>query len=86
MPIPLKGYRSGSSSRCPGGFLNWDVEPYSQQRDRAVMDALKKGHSSSSQNWDQLLNAPRIFVLVLTSPTRFILPLAQLGSKLKAAP
>ncbi len=40
-------------------FWNWDVEPYSQERDRAVMDALKqKGIQVLPQNWDQLLHAP----------------------------
>lgn len=40
-------------------FWNWDVEPYSQQRDRAVMDALQeKGIQVLPKNWDQLLNAP----------------------------
>lgn len=40
-------------------FWNWDVEPYSQQRDRAVEDALKeKGIQVLAKNWDQLLHAP----------------------------
>lgn len=40
-------------------FWNWDVEPYAQERDRAVMDALKeKGIQFLPQNWDQLLHAP----------------------------
>ncbi len=40
-------------------FWNWDVEPYSQERDRAVMDALKeKGIQVLDKNWDQLLHAP----------------------------
>lgn len=40
-------------------FWNWDVEPYSQERDRAVMEALKeKGIQVLSKNWDQLLHAP----------------------------
>jgi len=47
-PIPLRDTVSGSGSQCPAVFWNWDVEPYSQQRDRVVMEALKKGHSSSS--------------------------------------
>ena len=38
---------------------NWDVEPYSQQRDRAVIDALKeKGIGFPEKNWDQLLHPP----------------------------
>lgn len=40
-------------------FWNWDVEPYSQERDRAVIDALKeKGIQFLDKNWDQLLHAP----------------------------
>ena len=40
-------------------FWNWDVEPYSQERDRAVVDALKeKGIEFKEKNWDQLLHAP----------------------------
>ncbi len=40
-------------------FWNWDVEPYSQERDRAVSDALKeKGIQVLPKNWDQLLHAP----------------------------
>lgn len=40
-------------------FWNWDVEPYSQERDRAVMDALQeKGIQTLNQNWDQILHAP----------------------------
>jgi deoxyribodipyrimidine photo-lyase len=39
-------------------FWNWDVEPYSQKRDRAVTEALK-GHGIAVQNfWDQLLHPP----------------------------
>lgn len=40
-------------------FWNWDVEPYSQQRDRTVMDALQeKGIQVLPKNWDRLLHAP----------------------------
>ena len=40
-------------------FWNWDVEPYSQERDRTVSDALKqKGIQVLPKNWDQLLHAP----------------------------
>jgi deoxyribodipyrimidine photo-lyase len=40
-------------------FWNWDVEPYSQERDRAVIAALKeKGIEFKEKNWDQLLHAP----------------------------
>ncbi|MBD2571391.1 FAD-binding domain-containing protein [Anabaena lutea] len=38
---------------------NWDVEPYSQTRDIAVIDSLKaKGIEFLYQNWDQLLHSP----------------------------
>ncbi|BAZ66108.1 DNA photolyase, FAD-binding protein [Fischerella sp. NIES-4106] len=40
-------------------FWNWDVEPYSQERDRIVISALKeKGIEFLDQNWDQILHAP----------------------------
>ncbi|MDM9379949.1 deoxyribodipyrimidine photo-lyase, 8-HDF type [Chlorogloeopsis sp. ULAP01] len=40
-------------------FWNWDVEPYSQERDRAVIEALKeKGIEFLEKNWDQLLHSP----------------------------
>lgn len=40
-------------------FWNWDVEPYSQERDRAVIAALQeKGIQVLLKNWDQLLHAP----------------------------
>ncbi len=40
-------------------FWNWDVEPYSQQRDAAVIDALQElGIEYLEKNWDQILKAP----------------------------
>lgn len=40
-------------------FWNWDVEPYSQERDRTVISALKeKGIQFLEKNWDQILHAP----------------------------
>ncbi|TBR60560.1 deoxyribodipyrimidine photolyase [Westiellopsis prolifica IICB1] len=40
-------------------FWNWDVEPYSQERDRTIISALKeKGIEFLDQNWDQILHAP----------------------------
>lgn len=39
-------------------FLNQDVEPYSQDRDRAVTDALKTAGIEVRTFWDQLLHAP----------------------------
>ncbi|BAZ38440.1 DNA photolyase, FAD-binding protein [Calothrix sp. NIES-4101] len=42
-----------------GLFWNWDVEPYSQERDRLIIAALQeKGIRFLHQNWDQVLNAP----------------------------
>ncbi len=42
-----------------GVFWNWDVEPYSQERDRAVMDALQeKSIEFKEKHWDQLLHSP----------------------------
>ncbi|MGB3654428.1 MAG: FAD-binding domain-containing protein [Rivularia sp. (in: cyanobacteria)] len=40
-------------------FWNWDVEPYSQERDTGVINALQKqGTEHLEKNWDQLLNSP----------------------------
>ncbi|WP_017655837.1 FAD-binding domain-containing protein [Fortiea contorta] len=40
-------------------FWNWDVEPYAQERDRTVLDALKEnGIEFLEQNWDQILHSP----------------------------
>ncbi|MDZ8189152.1 MAG: deoxyribodipyrimidine photo-lyase, 8-HDF type [Nostoc sp. ChiSLP02] len=40
-------------------FWNWDVEPYSQERDRNIINALKeKGIEFLTQNWDQILHSP----------------------------
>jgi deoxyribodipyrimidine photo-lyase len=40
-------------------FWNWDVEPYSQIRDLAVIDALKtQGVEFINYHWDQLLHSP----------------------------
>jgi deoxyribodipyrimidine photo-lyase len=40
-------------------FWNWDVEPYSQIRDRTIIDALKeKGIQFLEENWDQILHSP----------------------------
>ncbi len=42
-----------------GVFWNWDVEPYSQERDTVIIDALKeKNIQFLEQNWDQILNEP----------------------------
>lgn len=40
-------------------FWNWDVEPYSQKRDRDMIEALKsKSIQFLDQNWDQILHSP----------------------------
>ncbi len=40
-------------------FWNWDVEPYSQERDRITIDGLKEnGIEFLEKNWDQLLHPP----------------------------
>jgi deoxyribodipyrimidine photo-lyase len=40
-------------------FWNWDVEPYSQTRDRAIIETLKaKSIEFLTHNWDQILHAP----------------------------
>ncbi len=39
-------------------FWNWDVEPYSQERDRAVTEALKAQGIEVHNHWDQLLHSP----------------------------
>ncbi|MTJ09400.1 FAD-binding domain-containing protein [Anabaena sp. UHCC 0204] len=40
-------------------FWNWDVEPYAQIRDLAVIDALKTERIEFlNYNWDQLLHSP----------------------------
>ncbi|MBE9005711.1 deoxyribodipyrimidine photo-lyase [Fortiea sp. LEGE XX443] len=40
-------------------FWNWDVEPYSQVRDRTIIDALQEnGIEFLNENWDQILHSP----------------------------
>lgn len=39
-------------------FWNWDVEPYAQERDRAVQSALQAAGIEVQTFWDQLLHAP----------------------------
>jgi deoxyribodipyrimidine photo-lyase len=39
-------------------FWNWDVEPYAQERDRAVQAALQEAGIQVQNFWDQLLHAP----------------------------
>ncbi|MEM7554659.1 MAG: FAD-binding domain-containing protein [Cyanobacteria bacterium P01_A01_bin.84] len=48
-----------SSLGAKAVFWNWDVEPYAQKRDRAVIAALnERGIEHLEKNWDQILNAP----------------------------
>lgn len=39
-------------------FWNWDVEPYSRQRDQMVMDALEANGIQHQSFWGQLMHAP----------------------------
>ncbi|BAZ09783.1 deoxyribopyrimidine photolyase [Calothrix sp. NIES-4071] len=40
-------------------FWNWDVEPYSHERDTKIINALKeKGIGFLDKNWDQILHTP----------------------------
>jgi deoxyribodipyrimidine photo-lyase len=40
-------------------FWNWDVEPYSQIRDRTIINILKEqGIEFLEENWDQILHSP----------------------------
>ncbi|MBD1831615.1 deoxyribodipyrimidine photo-lyase [Cyanobacteria bacterium FACHB-472] len=39
-------------------FWNWDVEPYSKERDRIVTETLKAKGIEVQNNWDQLLHSP----------------------------
>lgn len=39
-------------------FWNWDVEPYSKERDRRVTEALKENGITVANYWDSLLHAP----------------------------
>jgi len=42
MPIPQGIPDLAAALDAQAVFWNWDVEPYSQQRDRAVMDTPRK--------------------------------------------
>ncbi|MBD2740703.1 deoxyribodipyrimidine photo-lyase [Coleofasciculus sp. FACHB-1120] len=39
-------------------FWNWDVEPYSKERDRTISEVLKEKGILVQNHWDQLLHAP----------------------------
>ena len=48
-----------SALQAKAVFWNWDVEPYSQQRDADVIDALQEqGIEYLEKNWDQILKTP----------------------------
>ncbi len=52
--------RLASALNAQAVLWNWDVEPYSQERDSAVINALKeKGiEYPENKNWDQVLHTP----------------------------
>lgn len=39
-------------------YWNWDVEPYAQQRDNAMIEALREVGIVAHTEWDQLLHTP----------------------------
>jgi deoxyribodipyrimidine photo-lyase len=43
-------------------YWNWDVEPYAQQRDQAMIKALNAGGIEVQTAWDQLLHSPHEIV------------------------
>lgn len=69
-------------------FWNWDVEPYSQERDRSVIEALQeKGIAFLEKNWDQLLHAPEDIVTGSNQPYTVYSPFwRNWSSKPKAKP
>ncbi len=69
-------------------FWNWDVEPYSQERDRTVINALKeKGIAFLEKNWDQLLHAPEDIFTGTSQPYTVYSPFwRNWSSKPKAEP
>jgi len=69
-------------------FWNWDVEPYSQTRDRTIIDALKeKGIDFLAENWDQILHSPSEIRTGGNAPYTVYTPFwKNWNSKPKAAP
>ncbi len=68
-------------------FWNWDVEPYSKERDRSVMNALKEKGIEVHNNWDQLLHAPEEIYTGSKQPYTVYTPFwRNWSSKPKAAP
>ncbi|MBD2663721.1 deoxyribodipyrimidine photo-lyase [Richelia sinica FACHB-800] len=69
-------------------FWNWDVEPYAQIRDRAVIDSLQaKGIQVLKENWDQLLHTPTEIYSGANAPYTVYTPFwKNWSSKAKAIP
>lgn len=69
-------------------FWNWDVEPYSQVRDRAVIESLKeKGIQVLEENWDQILHSPDDIFTGSNQPYTVFTPFwRNWSSKPKASP
>ncbi|MEA5580779.1 FAD-binding domain-containing protein [Nodularia harveyana UHCC-0300] len=69
-------------------FWSWDVEPYSQTRDRTIIDILKaQGITFLQQNWDQLLHTPQEIFTGGKSPYTVYTPFwKNWSSKPKATP
>ncbi|MEM9137771.1 MAG: FAD-binding domain-containing protein, partial [Cyanobacteria bacterium P01_F01_bin.42] len=55
-------------------YWNSDVEPYSTERDRAVVEALKEKGIESHQHWDQVLHAPGTILTGSDKPYRVYSP------------
>ncbi|MBW4638357.1 MAG: DNA photolyase family protein [Gloeocapsa sp. UFS-A4-WI-NPMV-4B04] len=86
---PRQGIPSlAAALNAKGVFWNWDVEPYSQERDRTVQDALKeKGIEFLDHNWDQILHAPEEIFTGSNQPYTVYTPFwRNWSSKPKAAP
>ncbi|TVP61339.1 MAG: deoxyribodipyrimidine photolyase [Nodularia sp. (in: Bacteria)] len=69
-------------------FWNWDVEPYSQTRDRTIIDILKsQGIEFLPENWDQILHSPNEIRTGTKSPYTVYSPFwKNWSSKPKAKP
>ncbi|NER25109.1 MAG: deoxyribodipyrimidine photolyase [Symploca sp. SIO1B1] len=55
-------------------FWNWDVEPYSQTRDKKVREALQQKGIEIHNSWDQLLHAPGEIVTQSNKPYTIYTP------------
>lgn len=61
-------------------FWNWDVEPYSQERDTNVINALQEqGIEYLEKNWDQLLNGPDLIRTGSDNPYTVYTPFWKIG-------